>query len=48
MNNARSAGVEYLEWKLRDRSRARFHWEFLGERELANGARSAVSIMTGL
>ncbi|KAJ8611988.1 hypothetical protein CTAYLR_004400 [Chrysophaeum taylorii] len=36
-SNAMRAGVEYKEWALKDPKLSRFHWEFLGERELRNG-----------
>jgi len=39
--NARRAGVEYVEWALQDASRSRFHWEFVGKRELGHGGREA-------
>lgn len=35
--NAVKASVDYKEWQLADKTRAVFHWEFLGEKELARG-----------
>ncbi|KAH8092438.1 hypothetical protein JL720_5411 [Aureococcus anophagefferens] len=40
--NAVAAGVEYREWKLEDSSLSRFHWEFLGEKELRHGKQAVL------